>query len=134
LCVVCIRLLFAFDRCSLYALVYGPKTKELEITIHSLPIMPDQASAAVVRKFIEGQKKVDALRLQIPPLPQQSPGSRMDVGLDSFAALSNGMEIDNPRHFKRGLAHLRRAQRGLSRRQRGSHRRRKGQKSHFGRV
>src|SRR5437588_7189078 len=49
----------------------------------------------------------------------------MDVGLDSFVALSNGMEIDNPRHLKRGLAHLRRAQRRLSRRKRGSHRRRK---------
>src|SRR5437899_11919975 len=35
------------------------------------------------------------------------------------------MEIDNPRHLKRGLAHLRRAQRRLSRRKRGSHRRRK---------
>src|SRR5437016_8458118 len=49
----------------------------------------------------------------------------MDVGLDSFVALSNGKEIDNPRHLKRGLAHLRRAQRRLSRRKRGSHRRRK---------
>src|SRR2546430_352794 len=49
----------------------------------------------------------------------------MDVGLDSFVALSNGMEIDNPRHLKRGLPPLRRAQRGLPRRKRGSHRRRK---------
>jgi len=46
----------------------------------------------------------------------------LDVGLDSFVALSNGREIDNPRHLKRGLAHLRRAQRRLSRRMRGSRR------------
>jgi len=48
-----------------------------------------------------------------------------DVGLESFAVLSDGTPIDNPRHLNRGLAHLRRAQRKLSRRQRGSHRRRK---------
>ena len=58
-------------------------------------------------------------------LPESSEDIGMDVGLDSFVALSNGMEIDNPRHLKRGLAHLRRAQRRLSRRKRGSHRRRK---------
>jgi putative transposase len=44
------------------------------------------------------------------------PESSKDIGLDSFVALSNGREIDNPRHLKRGLAHLRRAQRRLSRR------------------
>src|SRR5256886_17612968 len=58
-------------------------------------------------------------------LPESSEDIGMDVGLDSFVALSNGMEIDNPRHLKRGLAHLRRAQRRLSRRKPGSHRRRK---------
>src|SRR5947208_12591431 len=44
-------------------------------------------------------------------LPESSEDIGMDVGLDSFVALSNGQEIDNPRHLKRGLAHLRRAQR-----------------------
>jgi len=58
-------------------------------------------------------------------LPESSEEIGMDVGLDSFVALSNGQEIDNPRHLKRGLAHLRRAQRRLSRRKRGSQRRRK---------
>jgi putative transposase len=58
-------------------------------------------------------------------LPESSEEIGMDVGLDSFVALSNGKEIDNPRHLKRGLAHLRRAQCRLSRRRRGSQRRRK---------
>ena len=58
-------------------------------------------------------------------LPESSEEIGMDVGLDSFVALSNGQEIDNPRHRKRGLAHLCRAQRRLSRRKRGSQRRRK---------
>ena len=58
-------------------------------------------------------------------LPESSEEIGLDVGLDSFVALSNGREIDNPRHLKRGLAHLGRAQRRLSRRQRGSRRCRK---------
>ena len=49
-------------------------------------------------------------------LPESNKEIGLDVGLDSFVALSNGREIDNPRHLKRGLAHLRRAQRRLSRR------------------
>ncbi|HEX8878927.1 MAG TPA: transposase, partial [Candidatus Acidoferrum sp.] len=59
------------------------------------------------------------------PLPQSSEDVGTDVGLDGFVALSNGTEIDNPRHFKRGLAHLVRTQRRFSRRKRTSHRRRK---------
>jgi putative transposase len=59
------------------------------------------------------------------PLPESFEDIGVDVGLDGFAGLSNGEEIDNPRHLKRGLAHLVRAQRRLSRRKRGSQRRRK---------
>jgi putative transposase len=40
-------------------------------------------------------------------LPESSEEIGIDVGLDSFVALSNGMEIGNPGHLKRGLAHLR---------------------------
>jgi putative transposase len=58
-------------------------------------------------------------------LPESREAIGIDVGLDSFAVLSDGTEIDNPRQLKRGLAHLRRCQRRLSRRKRGSKRRRK---------
>ena len=58
-------------------------------------------------------------------LPESSEEIGVDVGLESFAVLSDGTPIDNPRHLNRGLAHLRRAQRKLSRRQRGSQRRRR---------
>jgi putative transposase len=40
----------------------------------------------------------------------------IDVGLDSFATLSDGTTIENPRFGKEALAHLRRAQRRLERR------------------
>jgi len=59
------------------------------------------------------------------PLPQSSAAIGIDVGLDSFAVLSDGTEVENPRHWKRGWTHLRRAPRRLSRRKRGSVRRRK---------
>ena len=59
------------------------------------------------------------------PLPNVSTEIGIDVGLNSFAALSDGTEIDTPRQLERGLAHLRRAQRKLARRKRGSNRRRK---------
>lgn len=59
------------------------------------------------------------------PLPKAVGGIGIDVGLRSFAALSDGSEIGNPRHLERGLAHLRRCQRRLARRKHGSKRRRK---------
>jgi putative transposase len=52
----------------------------------------------------------------------------IDVGLTSFAALSNGELLDNPRNLRIGQAHLRRCQRRLSRRRKGSVNRRKARK------
>jgi putative transposase len=49
----------------------------------------------------------------------------IDVGLESFAVLSDGSEVDNPRHYRWAQAKLRRAQRKVSRRKKGSNRRRK---------
>jgi putative transposase len=49
----------------------------------------------------------------------------IDVGLYSFAALSDGELIANPRNLKYGLAHLRRVQRKVARRKKGGNGRRK---------
>jgi len=49
----------------------------------------------------------------------------LDVGLESFAVLSDGTIIANPRQYRKAQARLRRAQRKVSRRKKGSHRRRK---------
>jgi putative transposase len=59
------------------------------------------------------------------PLPESAQQIGIDVGISSFAALSDGTIIDNPRFFEQGMAKLRRAQRKLARRKRGSNRRRK---------
>jgi len=69
------------------------------------------------------------------PAQEQPPGAiGIDVGLYSFAALSNGELVANPRNLKAGLGKLRRCQRKVARRKRGSTSRRKAvrllQKAH----
>jgi putative transposase len=59
------------------------------------------------------------------PLPESTETVGIDVGLESFATLSTGETIANPRYFKTAQARLRRAQRRVARRRKGSHRRRK---------
>lgn len=59
------------------------------------------------------------------PLPVATAEIGIDVGLTSFAALSNGIMIANPRHVRNAARYLRRCQRRVARRTRGSQRRRK---------
>jgi putative transposase len=67
-----------------------------------------------------------SVEVPIPePLPAAGAITGIDVGLESFAVLSDGTVIENPRHYRKAQATLRRAQRKVARRKRGSHRRRK---------
>lgn len=67
------------------------------------------------------------------PLPSPE-AIGIDVGLCSFAALSNGELVANPRNLKAGLGKLRRCQRKVAKRKKGSTGRRKAvrllQKAH----
>jgi putative transposase len=58
-------------------------------------------------------------------LPQSTKEIGIDVGLNSFAVLSNGKPIENPRCYHKAQAELRVAQRRVCRRKKGSNRRRK---------
>ena len=58
----------------------------------------------------------------LAPLPNEI---GIDVGLESFATLSNGKSVPNPRWYRESERKLRRAQRRVARRRKGSHRRRK---------
>ncbi len=49
----------------------------------------------------------------------------IDVGIKTFATLSNGEQIENPRFFRQGEGELKKAQRRVSGRRKGSHRRKK---------
>jgi putative transposase len=57
------------------------------------------------------------------PLPPTGQTVDVDVGITSFATLSTGEEIDNPRHLKNAMDNLKRRQRRLSRKKKGSKRR-----------
>jgi len=59
------------------------------------------------------------------PLPPTGQTVGVDAGIASFATLSIGEEIENPRHLKKSLGNLKRQQRRLSRKKKGSKRRAK---------
>ena len=59
------------------------------------------------------------------PLPATGNATGIDVGLTSFAVLSDGTTIKNPRCYQSAHAKLRRVQRKVARRQKTSNRRRK---------
>jgi putative transposase len=59
------------------------------------------------------------------PLPQTGNVTGIDVGVTSFAVLSDGTSINNPRYYQTAQAKLRRVQRKVSRRNRTGNRRRK---------
>jgi putative transposase len=61
----------------------------------------------------------------IQPLPSTGQETGIDLGLASFATLSDGSQVANPRLLHLAERRLKRAQRRVSRRKKGSHRRRK---------
>jgi putative transposase len=59
------------------------------------------------------------------PLPATGAVTGIDVGITSFAVLSDGTAIKNPRYYQTAQARLRRVQRKVARRKKASTRRRK---------
>jgi len=59
------------------------------------------------------------------PLPATGQETGVDLGLESFATLTNGQPIVTPSYYRRAEAYLRRCQRRVARRKKGSNRRRK---------
>jgi putative transposase len=47
----------------------------------------------------------------------------IDLGIKTFATLSNGIEIENPKHLRKAMCRLKKAQRKLSRKKKGSNNR-----------
>jgi len=63
--------------------------------------------------------------LKPKPLPITDAVVGVDVGIKTFAVLSDGTEISNPKFFSESQAELRKAQKSLSRKKKGSTRRKK---------
>ena len=61
-----------------------------------------------------------ACEVEPAPLPFNAKVVGIDVGLDSFATLSNGVKVENPRFFRRNEKELAKAQRKLSGAEKGT--------------
>jgi putative transposase len=70
-----------------------------------------------------------SVECEAQPLPPSSEEIGLDVGLNSYAVLSDGTEIRNPGWLRKAHRSLRRKQRQLARAKRGSKRRRKAARS-----
>lgn len=89
--------------------------------------LPDSAviKSLVVKR--SGQNWYACLSVEYTPelLPKNDLAAGLDMGVENFAALSDGTFIPNPRIYEKAQAELRRAQRRVARRKKGSHRRRR---------
>ena len=88
------------------------------------PVEGTPKTCVIIRKA-DGWYASIACEIAPSPLPPTGKAVGIDVGLESFATLSNGMQIANPRYYRAAERKLKRAQRRLSRRVKGSNRRRK---------
>lgn len=92
--------------------------------VRDRPLQGTPKTCTIVRKA-DGWYAHIACEVPVEPLPPSGKAVGVDVGLESFATLSTGTSIPNPRLYRAAERKLRRAQRRLSRRVKGSNRRRK---------
>ena len=71
---------------------------------------------------------ISCVDVPVEPLPETGQETGIDLGIESFATLSDGTMIHNPRCYRRAERRLKTAQRRVARRKQGSHRRRKAVK------
>jgi len=88
--------------------------------------LPSDPSSVTVIKDASGRYflsfVVETQPVTIPPI---NDGVGIDLGIKTFATLSNGEKIDSPKPLKKYLRKLKKAQQKLSRKQKGSKRREK---------
>jgi putative transposase len=83
--------------------------------------LPSNPSSVTVVKDAAGRYFASfVVEVDSEPLPLLDSEVGIDLGLTSFAVLSNGTVIDNPRFLRRAERKLRKAQQSLSRKQKGS--------------
>lgn len=87
--------------------------------------LPDGAviKTLSVKKSVSGWYACFAVEVPAQPLSVSDAVVGIDLGIENFAALSDGTMIQNPRFYQNAQAELRVAQRRVARRKKGSHRR-----------
>lgn len=75
----------------------------------------------IIRREIDGWYAVIGCDgIEPRPLPMTGASVGIDIGLESFATLSDGTKIENPRYFRRSETRVARTQQKLSRKEPGS--------------
>lgn len=105
-----------------------PKVGKLKATI-SRPV-EGKVKTITISKTSTGKYFASVLSETEEPLPEKMPVTEagtvgIDLGLTTYATLSTGEKVANPRPLKKRLKRLRRAQRRLSKRKKGSNNRAK---------
>jgi putative transposase len=111
----------------------GASLKPAGVRAHGVGIIPFKRHRPIVGTPKQVTFKRDAGRWFVvvtvdcepEPMPKLDSEIGVDVGLASFATLSDGTEIENPRHERIAARSVRVARRTVARRQRGSSRHQK---------
>jgi len=82
----------------------------------------------IIRRHADTWHACFTVEYELVPIPVPRAAIGIDAGIRSFAVLSDGTVIDNPKHLKKSEKRLRKAQQRLSRRIKGSANRRKTRK------
>ena len=97
---------------------------EIKVKLHRA--VEGEIKTVTVKREADRWFVVFSVECKASPLPASDRATGIDVGLNSFAVLSDGTEIGNPRHYSKAEARFRRNQRMVARRlNKRSNRRRK---------
>jgi putative transposase len=96
------------------------------ISVHwSRPIEGTPKTVTISKEPDGWYVAVSCVDASVEPMPFTRQETGIDMGLETFATLSNGQRIFYPSYYDKAQAYLRRCQRRVARRKKGSNRRRK---------
>ena len=98
------------------------KVGNIKIKMHRR--LPEKHGTLFLKQICGSRYACFSCEVAPPVFPESTEEIGVDVGLDSFAVLSDGTPIKNPRWYRKAQAQLRKAQRRVARRKKGSQRRR----------
>jgi putative transposase len=105
---------------------------ELKIKLHR-PLAGQVKTVTLTKSCGKWEVSFSVILPSPAPLPATGRVTGIDVGISSFAVLSDGTAITNPRYYQTAQAKLRRVQRTVCRRKKASNRRRQAVQ-HLSRV
>jgi putative transposase len=100
------------------------KIGRISIRLHR-PLEGTPMTVTILREVDEWYACISCADVPIQPLPATGQKTGIDLGIEAFATLSDGIRIFSPGWYRKAERALKTAQRRVSRRKRGSNRRRK---------